>query len=355
MHSHSVGARCELCENAGTAASARRRGESRNPAVRVDKRVTEAAIQCRDLHKHYVQRKKQPVHALRGLDLTVHRGECFGLLGPNGAGKTTTVEILEGLLAPSSGHIEVLGMHWDKSEHALRQRIGISLQETRLTDKITALETLRLFRSFYKKGMEPEQALGAVQLEEKRDAWVNNLSGGQRQRLAVACALVGEPELLFLDEPTTGLDPQARRDVWNVIRAQRERGCTTLLTTHYMDEAERLSDRIAVVDHGKVIALGTPRELIASLGGEHVIELSLENGDDQPMADAELTSINSVRAVQFVDGAYVLTVEHVHLVIPELLRFLEARVLTLSRLTTRHASLEDVFVSLTGRHLSDDE
>ncbi len=231
------------------------------------------AIRCVNLVKRYDGRP--PVEAVRGLDLEVNRGECFGLLGPNGAGKTTTIEILEGLLTPTSGEVEVLGYRWGQADNEIRQRIGISLQETRLSEKLTVLETLRLFRSFYRQGTDPEETLARVSLEEKAHARVGKLSGGQKQRLAVACALVGSPELLFLDEPTTGLDPQSRRQLWDIIREIRAAGSTVLLTTHYMDEAERLCDRVAIVDLGRVIALGTPHELIASLGGEHVIEFTL--------------------------------------------------------------------------------
>ncbi len=215
------------------------------------------AIECRNLVKTYDG--KPPVEAVRGLDLAVEQGECFGLLGPNGAGKTTTIEIIEGLLDATSGEVEVLGYRWGRQDDEIRQRIGISLQETRLSEKLSVRETLTLFRSFYRQGIEPEQAMARVSLEEKAKSWVKNLSGGQKQRLAVACALVGDPELLFLDEPTTGLDPQSRRQLWEIIRQFREAGRTVLFTTHYMDEAERLCDRVAIVDHGKVIALGTPR------------------------------------------------------------------------------------------------
>src|SRR6478609_9123653 len=232
------------------------------------------AIQVRGLVKTYPGRP--PVEAVCGVDLEVFTGECFGLLGPNGAGKTTTLEILEGLLEATSGEVEILGMKWGESDTAIRRKIGISLQETRLSDKLTVRETVTLFRSFYPTGLAPDEAIARVGLEEKVRSYVDKLSGGQRQRLAVATALVGEPELLFLDEPTTGLDPQSRRQLWDVIRAVKGRGRTVVITTHYMDEAERLCDRVAVIDHGKVIALGTPAELIARVGGEHVIDLDLD-------------------------------------------------------------------------------
>src|SRR3954454_22931530 len=218
------------------------------------------AIVCRQLVKRYDG--KPPVEAVRGLDLTVEEGECFGLLGPNGAGKTTTLEVIEGLLDATSGDVEVLGMKWRTNAAEIRERIGISLQETRLSDKLTVRETVTLFRSFYREGIDPDEAIRRVSLEEKTGSWIVKLSGGQKQRLAVACALVGDPQLLFLDEPTTGLDPQSRRMLWDVILAFKEQGGSVLLTTHYMDEAERLCDRVGVMDHGKMIALGKPNELI---------------------------------------------------------------------------------------------
>src|SRR5262245_24069345 len=242
------------------------------------------AISCSNLVKRY--EGKNPVEAVRGLDLQVERGECFGLLGPNGAGKTTTIEIIEGLLTATAGDVEVLEMKWGRQDEEIRQKIGISLQETKLSEKLSVLESLTLFRSFYRNGLDPVDAMKRVSLEEKAAAWVGKLSGGQKQRLAVACALVGDPDLLFLDEPTTGLDPQARRQLWDIIRSFGEQGRTVLLTTHYMDEADKLCDRVAIVDHGKVIALGSPRELIASLGGEHVINFSILDGAGMPQLQA---------------------------------------------------------------------
>jgi ABC-2 type transport system ATP-binding protein len=205
------------------------------------------------------------VIAVDGLELHVSAGECFGLLGPNGAGKTTTIEICEGLTEPDSGEVEVLGRRWSADESALRQRLGIQLQETQLADKLTVKETLQLFRSFYHQGLSVPEVIDLVQLGEKQSARVVTLSGGQKQRLALACALVGDPELIFLDEPTTGLDPQARRQLWDLITEFKGKGRTILLTTHYMDEAEILCNRVAIMDQGKVIALGTPLELMASV------------------------------------------------------------------------------------------
>jgi ABC-2 type transport system ATP-binding protein len=307
------------------------------------------AIFCHDLRKTYPGRP--PVEAVRGLDLEVATGECFGLLGPNGAGKTTTLEILEGLLAPTAGTVEVLGGRWGRNDTELRHRVGISLQETRLADKLTVRELVTLFRSFYRHGLDPDEALDRVSLREKEDAAFEKLSGGQKQRLAVACALVGDPELLFLDEPTTGLDPQSRRQLWDVIRDFRERGRTVLVTTHYMDEAEKLCDRVAVIDHGKVIALDTPAALIRDLGGGEMIDLSFTG--PPPHVD-ELTGLPGVSDGRPENGGLTLTVTELHTALPAVLDRLRALDRPPAALTTRRASLEDVFVRLTGRHLRDE-
>ena len=224
------------------------------------------AVSCDSLVKRYGD-----VVAVDGLSFSVGRGECFGLLGPNGAGKTTTIEILEGLLEPDAGEVQILGLRWRVNERELRQRLGVQLQETQLAEKLTVEETLRLFRSFYHRGRTIDELLRIVELESKRRSWVGKLSGGQKQRLAVACALAGDPDLLFLDEPTTGLDPQSRRGLWELLARFRAGGGTIVITTHYMDEAETLCDRVAIVDHGKVIAQGAPQGLIASLGAPRVV------------------------------------------------------------------------------------
>ena len=224
------------------------------------------AVSCENLTRRYGD-----VVAVDGLSLSVRRGECFGLLGPNGAGKTTTIEICEGLTVPDEGIVEVLGRRWDDDEHALRERLGIQLQETQLAEKLTVEETLRLFRSFYHRGRTVDELIRIIELEGKRRSWVGKLSGGQKQRLAVACALAGDPDLLFLDEPTTGLDPQSRRQLWALLGRFRAAGGTIVLTTHYMDEAETLCDRVAIVDQGHVIAEDTPKNLISALAKPKVV------------------------------------------------------------------------------------
>ncbi len=313
------------------------------------------AIRVRNLVKTYPGRDG-PVEAVRGIDLEIPEGECFGLLGPNGAGKTTTVEIMEGLNRPTSGEVEILGMNWGSNERAIRQRIGVTLQETRFPDKATVFETVRLFRSFYQAGLEPNDVLARVALESKANSFVEQLSGGQQRRLAVAVSLVGDPSVLFFDEPTTGLDPQSRRQLWDLIRDLRDRGRTSILTTHYMDEAERLCDRVAVIDQGRVIALGSPAELIARLGGEHIVEFALAtDGVTTPIDPEQFASLDTVLATRAEGDGFALTVGEPHRAIPALLDRLEDFDRPLVRLTTRQVSLEDVFVSLTGRHLRDDE
>jgi ABC-2 type transport system ATP-binding protein len=297
------------------------------------------------------------VTAVAGLDLTVAAGECFGLLGPNGAGKTTTIEILEGLTSPDGGDVQVLGVPWrdGAAGRALRERLGIQLQETQLADKLTVTETVALFRSFYRRSHTVDEVLALVELEEKRGARVSTLSGGQKQRLAVACALVSRPELLFLDEPTTGLDPQSRRQLWDIIRKFKVAGGSVLLTTHYMEEAERLCDRVAIMDHGKVIALGTPLDLIASLGADHVVDFALAEGQAVPGLEDALKALPGVKSVRSgpPPAGISLTVAEVHRALPALLALLQTRGAELSLLTTHHATLDDVFVVLTGRQLRD--
>ena len=307
------------------------------------------AIHCRDLRKTYDGK----VEAVRGLSLDIATGECFGLLGPNGAGKTTTIEILEGLLPPTSGEVTILGHSWERNPREVREWLGISLQETRLSEKLSVRETLILFSSFYREPRPAREVLEELQLTEKADTWVGKLSGGQRQRLAVATALVGNPKILFLDEPTTGLDPQSRRQLWDIIRRFQSAGGTVLLTTHYMDEAERLCDRLVIIDHGQVIAEGTPADLIERLGGHHVVEFAVSGNSDGATLDI-WRALPGVESVRHDDGFFSLNVREPHLTIPALLEAVEHRGSQLLHLTTRQASLEDVFVRLTGRHLREE-
>jgi ABC-2 type transport system ATP-binding protein len=307
------------------------------------------ALSITSLHKRFGD-----VVAVNGIDLEVRHGECFGLLGPNGAGKTTTIEICEGLTEPDEGDVRVLGQAWKENARALRQRLGIQLQETQLAEKLTVEETIRLFRSFYDRGLPVNRLVDMVQLDEKRGARVGTLSGGQKQRLALACALAGDPELIFLDEPTTGLDPQSRRQLWSLVEELRASGRTLVLTTHYMDEAEKLCDRVAIVDRGRVIALGTPRSLIAQLGAEAVVFFAVEEGtipaDELATIRAALESPHPPRET---DGGYELQVRAPHAAVPALLDHLVKSGRRLSELRTHTPTLEDVFVNLTGRALRD--
>ena len=306
------------------------------------------ALYCRGLIKNYGD-----VRALAGLDLEVRAGECFGMLGPNGAGKTTTVEIFEGLRQPDGGDVEVLGDRWNGDNLPLRARLGIQLQETKFPEKLRVAEVVTLFRSFYPRGLSVDEVLTLVGLHEKATANVRTLSGGQKQRLSLGCALAGDPELLFLDEPTTGLDPQSRRQTWEIVEGLKARGRTVLLTTHYMEEAARLCDRVAVVDHGRVIAMGTPRELIASLGAEHVVEFAVADRDAARLDETMLAGLPTVEKVAAENGVWRLTVREVHRAVAALLGALAAEGLEPTQLSTHHATLEDVFMSLTGRRLRD--
>ena len=308
-----------------------------------------AAIVCRELRKTY----EGKVEAVRGVNLEIRAGECFGLLGPNGAGKTTTIEILEGLLEPTSGQVEILGQKWTTHSRELREQLGVSLQETRLSEKLTVRETIELFASFYARPRPAQEVMEELQLTEKSDAMVGKLSGGQRQRLAVATAMVGNPKILFLDEPTTGLDPQSRRQLWDLVRSFQKGGGTVLLTTHYMDEAEKLCDRLAIVDHGEVIAEGSPAELIEKLGGHHVLEFAV-SGNSDGAGLGVWRALTGVEAVRESGDVISLTVHEPHVTIPSLLEAVRKQKRELLQLTTRQASLEDVFVNLTGRHLREE-
>lgn len=310
------------------------------------------AIAIERLEKVY-RTKHETVRAVDGLDMRVARGEIFGLLGPNGAGKTTTVEICEGLVAPTSGSVEVLGMRWGHDDRALRARLGVTLQSTKFYEKQTVAELVGLFCSFYERARPVDEVIALVQLESKRNARYGTLSGGQQQRIAVACALVGRPDLLFLDEPTTGLDPQARRQLWDVVQDFRREGGTVVLTTHYMDEAQQLCDRVMIVDHGKSIALGSPDALIQSLGAAHIIEVA---GESIERVDTEgLARHSGVHDCVFDGPRLVVRVHEVHTALPAVLDACTRAGIELEDLTMRSATLEDVFVSLTGRHLRDEE
>jgi len=303
-----------------------------------------------------VRKSFADVVAVDHLDLEVARAECFGLLGPNGAGKTTTIEICEGLTAPDEGRVELLGLSWRSGAGELRQRIGVQLQETQFPEKLTVEEVLRLFRSFFRRGITVEESIQSAQLEEKRGARVGTLSGGQKQRLAMACALVGDPELLFLDEPTTGLDPQARRHLWDLVDRLKQAGRTIILTTHYMEEAERLCDRVAIMDHGRVLALGTPQQLIASVGGEHIVEFAITGHESSDgAADAALLSaIPGVHSHRSDAGLHQLSVRELHIAVPRIFAELTRQGLHLSEFRTHSATLEDVFMRLPGRTLRDE-
>ena len=315
--------------------------------------LAEPAVSCAGVVKRYGD-----VVAVDGLDLEVRRGECFGLLGPNGAGKTTTIEILEGLLAPDAGRVRILGRAWGRNEDALRARLGIHLQESQMDEKLSVLETLRLFRSFYPRGRPVEDVLELLELEAKRKSWVGKLSGGQRQRLAVGCALVGDPDLLFLDEPTTGLDPQSRRQLWALLQRYRAEGGTILLTTHYMDEAHVLCDRVAIVDQGRIVTEGSPDELILSIGAPHIVDVAFARGEAPASAGLEerlaaLPGVDTVRASEAPD-AWTVTANALHRTLPALVGLAADAGVQIETLATRTATLEDVFVALTGHRLRDD-
>jgi len=305
------------------------------------------ALFARGLVKRYGN-----VTAVDGVDLVARRGTCLGILGPNGAGKTTTIEMLEGLLAPDAGELSILGLSWHSDAERIRQRIGVQLQETRLPEKIKVEEILRLFASFYRNPRPCTNVLELVGLTEKSNARSGQLSGGQRQRLALGCALVGDPEVLFLDEPTTGLDPQARRRVWEIVEEHKRGGRTVLLTTHYMDEAERLADELLILDHGRIIAQGTPPAIIGSLHVDSIVTFVLNGMNVDP---AELAALSGVADVhQLDDGGWSLSARELHTTVSALFEWVRTRGIDLADLHTHRPTLEDVFVALTGRHLRDE-
>jgi ABC-2 type transport system ATP-binding protein len=304
----------------------------------------EIAIRCRGLQKRF-----GTTIAVRSVDLVVRRGECFGLLGPNGAGKTTTVEILAGLQTADAGEVEILDLNWTRDARQLRRRLGIQLQETELPERLTVEETVRLFRAIYRSGPSVTELVERVELVEKRSEQTRFLSGGQKQRLSLACALAGSPDILFLDEPTTGLDPQSRRHIWDVCNDFRDRGGTILLTTHFMDEAERLADRLAIMDNGSVLVAGTPRELMAALGGDHFVEVE----STVELAGERLLALPGVTRAEAVGGHLRLASREPHRTIPALHRLIETEGGELTALNTHHTTLDDVFLALTGRQLRD--
>ena len=289
------------------------------------------------------------VQAVRGVSFSVDEGEVFGLLGPNGAGKTSTVEILEGLRDLDSGRVSVCGLDPQRDSQALKHEIGAALQSTSLPDKLRVMEALRLFSSFYKRGRDPEELLKRFGLEEKRNTFYSQLSGGQKQRLALAMALVNDPKVLFFDEPTAGLDPQVRREIYDIIEELKRERKTIVMTTHYIEEAERLCDRVAIVDHGKVVALGTPRELKSRAGGATRIEVRLA----KPETDGALKKLEGVADARELDGAYVIHSHRPPKTIVDLVKHLEAEGNELVSLEIASPSLEDVFIEMTGRRLRD--
>lgn len=301
-------------------------------------------LQVENLEKRY-----EDVHAVRGVSFAVEEGEVFGLLGPNGAGKTSTIEVLEGLRVPDGGRVSVCGFDPQKNPNELKHEIGAALQSTSLPDKIRVVEAVRLFASFYQRGRKPEELLKRFGLEEKRNAFYSQLSGGQKQRLALAIALVNDPQVLFLDEPTAGLDPQVRREIYDIIEELKAQKKTIVLTTHYIEEAERLCDRVAIVDHGKVIAEGTPRELKQRSGDTTRVEVRLA----KPTANGSLKSLDGVVDAREVDGAYVLHCQRTAPAIVSLVKHLDAEQNELVSLEIATPSLEDVFIELTGRRLRD--
>ena len=308
--------------------------------------IREPAITLRGLVKRY-----DAVVAVDSLDLDIRTGECFGLLGPNGAGKTTTLEILVGLQSPTTGQVTVLGREWGEDDRALRSRIGVSLQETRFPERLKVSEVVALFASFYPKNRDAASVIAEVGLAEKAGAWTSKLSGGQRQRLALACALVGDPELLVLDEPTTGLDPQARLAFGDSILSYKDRGCTILVSTHYMEEAQRLCDRVAIIDRGKALAVGSPGDLIATLDANLVVEVEMAAGDVEDEAVRQVAGVSSVRRE---NGALLVSVREAHITVPALLDLFRTRSAILAHLTLRQATLTDVYVALTGRKYRDE-
>lgn len=308
--------------------------------------MKEAIIEVNDLRKYY-----GVVKAVDGISFKVLKGEVFTLLGPNGAGKTTTLEILEGLKSHDSGEIIMFERKLKKKVPCeLRERIGVVLQENNFIEHLTVTEILKTFRNFYPNGLSVDRILTDMSLKEKQNSRVEKLSGGQRQRLAIAVALVGDPELIFMDEPTTGLDPQARRNIWDTIEKLKRAGKTVFLTTHYMEEAETLSDYIYIMDHGKIIARGTSQNLIASFGGKRIVEAHMKITNDDV---SQLESIFNPTDIEFEDSKVIIRTSTLPKTMKTLLDWTESRSVEVEDLVVRQSNLEDVFLKLTGRRLRD--
>lgn len=301
-----------------------------------------AVVEVKALSKRYGN-----LAAVDGISFSVEEGEIFGVLGPNGAGKTTTVEIIEGLLKPDSGEVRVCGIDALREPERIKELIGVQLQTTSLYDQIRVREALELFGGYYRKAIPATSLLEEVSLDDKKDSFVAKLSGGQKQRLALALALLNDPGVLFLDEPTTGLDPQARRNVWSIITSLKGRGKTVILTTHYMEEAEELCNRVAIMDHGRVIALDTPSALVAGAGLESKIEL--DSVDDELRAMLGKMDL----PIRMLDGdnGIVIHTKKPSLVLKEIVYIASERDIDLGNISVRRATLEDVFLALTGRQL----
>jgi ABC-2 type transport system ATP-binding protein len=301
-------------------------------------------IRVTDLKKHYGD-----VKAVDGVSFEVARGEVFGMLGPNGAGKTTTIEVLEGLRPPDSGTVEVFGLDVRKHPRSIKQRIGVQLQSVSLYPRLTVTELLDLFGSFFANRVPTQQLIDAVDLGERAKAYSMNLSGGQQQRLSIALALVNDPELVFLDEPTTGLDPQARRSLWDLVKGLQAKGKSVMLTTHYMEEAAELCDRVAIMDHGRILEMGTVPELIGRRFKERAVFF-----DSTPKLPAErLGKLGGVTRAAQEDGQTVLYSNAVPDTIGGLLAMADELDAEPQNLGIRQATLEDVFLDLTGRALRD--
>ncbi len=302
----------------------------------------DTAVEVKNLTKRYGD-----LVAVNELSFDIEKGEIFGLLGPNGAGKTTTVEMIEGLRKPDGGTIKVCGIDVSKGTDRVKEIIGVQLQSTTIYDQIKVREVIDLFGGYYQKSIPTDQILGDVSIADKQDSFVGTLSGGQKQRVALALALVNDPEVVFLDEPTTGLDPQARRNVWAIIESLKGSGKTIILTTHYMEEAERLCDRVGIIDHGRIITLDTPRDIIVNADIESAIEFTCR-GEDK---EAIFANIAGVIKVTREGNRYILHTKESSSVLRELTRLADEEKLQLEGMSVRHGTLEDVFLLLTGRKL----